>query len=62
MNVDEVEKFTALMFAAAEGQQEVVQALLQHNADVTLRDIDGETARDFAANNGHDAVVRILDK
>ena len=46
--VDKVEKFSALMFAAAEGQLEVVRALLQYKADTTLKDIDGDTARDFA--------------
>ena len=58
--VDKGERFTALMFAAAEGQQEVVRLLLHHNADVTLRDIDGDTARDFAAKNGHNEIVRMM--
>jgi ankyrin repeat protein len=48
------------MHAAAEGQAQVVQALLEHNADPTLRDVDGDTARDFATRNGHAEVVRLL--
>jgi ankyrin repeat protein len=59
---DRGERFTALMHAAAEGQAQVVQALLEHNADPTLRDVDGDTARDFAARNGHAEVVRLLPK
>ena len=58
--VDHGEKFTALMHAAAEGQLEVVQTLLQHNADTQMRDVDGDTARDFAERNGHAEVVRLL--
>jgi ankyrin repeat protein len=57
---DKVEQFTALMFAAAEGQLEVVQTLLDHRADVTLRDVDGDTALDFASQNGHSDVARLL--
>jgi ankyrin repeat protein len=56
------EHFTALMHAAAEGQAKVVQLLLQHNADPTLRDVDGDTAGDFATRNGHAEVVRLLTK
>jgi ankyrin repeat protein len=59
---DNDEKFTALMLAAAEGQAKVVEVLLKHNADATLRDADGETAREFAVKNGHAEVVRLLAK
>ena len=60
--VDKGEGFTALMFAAAEGQLEVVRVLLRHNANVSVRDVDGDTARDFAAKKGHDEIVRMLEK
>jgi ankyrin repeat protein len=60
--VDSGEGFTALMHAAAEGQVEVVKVLLEHNADPDIRDVDGDTARDFAAQNGHAEVVRLLSK
>jgi ankyrin repeat protein len=59
---DKVEQFTALMFAAAEGQLEVVQTLLDHGADVTLSDVDGDTALDFASQNGHSDVARLLSQ
>ncbi len=60
--VDTAEKFTPLMYAAAEGQVEVVEVLLKHQADPGLRDVDGDTARDFASQNGHSAVVQLLTK
>jgi uncharacterized protein len=59
--VDNGEHFTALMYAAAEGQVQVVKVLLKAGADATLKDIDGESALDFATNNGHTEVVKILE-
>lgn len=59
-SVDAEEHFTALMFAAAEGQAEVVRILLNAGADPARLDIDGESAFDFARNNGHDDVVKAL--
>lgn len=58
--IDSNEHFTALMWAAAEGQAETVKLLLTYGADVTLLDVDGDTAQSFAAQNGHTAVVNIL--
>lgn len=58
---DSVEGWSALMYAAAEGNIEVIEVLLEHNADVTLQDTDGETAADFARNNGHSDVVALLE-
>ena len=58
--IDKEEHFTALMFAAAEGQSEIVRMLLDHGADKSLRDIDGESAYDFALNNGHEEAVKML--
>ncbi len=60
--VDAEEKFTALMHAAAEGQAKVVEVLLERKADPDLRDVDGDTAKDFATQNGHAEVVRLLTK
>jgi ankyrin repeat protein len=56
------EHWTALMFAAAEGQSRIVTLLLEHGADMSLTDVDGETAADFARNNGHQDVLQILQK
>ena len=61
LNVQDTgEGWTALMFAAGEGLAEVVHVLLEHKADRTLKDVDGDTALDFARKNGHTLVVRIL--
>ena len=59
---DNSEGFTALMFAAAEGKVGVVEVLLEHNADISLRDVDGDTALGFATQNGHRAIVDRLKR
>jgi ankyrin repeat protein len=58
--IDNVEQWTALMFAAGEGQLEVVKILLEHGADPSLKDVDGDTALNFAQRNGHARVVSLL--
>ncbi|MDZ7720576.1 MAG: ankyrin repeat domain-containing protein [Balneolaceae bacterium] len=58
---DSVEGWTPLMYAAAEGNVEVIEVLLDYNADVSLLDSDGESAADFARNNGHSEVVALLE-
>jgi len=58
---DKAEGWSPLMFAAAEGNREVTEQLLEHGADPTLTDRDGETARTFADNGNHTAVVNLLD-
>ena len=57
---DHEEQFTALMFAAAEGHADVVRTLLEHGSDPSLVDIDGDTALDFAIQNGHMGVARLF--
>jgi ankyrin repeat protein len=59
---DTAEGWSPLMFAAAEGHRAVARHLLEHGADPTLTDRDGETARTFAANGNHTAVVNLLDE
>jgi ankyrin repeat protein len=59
-HTDKAEHFTALMFAASEGQTEVVKILLNAGADKTIKDKDGETALDFARNNGHSKTAELL--
>ena len=56
-----LEGFTPLMTAAAEGQAEVVRQLLDHGADRSLKDTDGDTALTFARQNGHVEVVALLE-
>ena len=58
--VDKEEHWSALMFAASEGQMEVVQTLIGKGADLNLKDIDGESAYDFAKANGHTLVAEFI--
>jgi len=58
--IDKEEHFTALMYAAAEGQLDVVRILLAYNADPALKDVDGDDALTFARNNGHTAIASLL--
>ncbi len=57
---DNVEQWTAIMFAAAEGQFEVVKTLVEHGADLSMVDKDGESAYNFAVSNGHEEVAKLL--
>ena len=50
----------SLMFAAAEGQTDVIRVLLAHGADMKVADKDGDTALDFAEKNGHQEAAKIL--
>jgi ankyrin repeat protein len=59
--IDREEHFTALMYAAAEGQLDVVKLLLANGADAKLKDVDGDNALTFAANNKHFEVVSTLE-
>ena len=58
--IDKEEHFTALMYAAAEGQLDVIKLLLAHGADPGMKDVDGDNALTFAANNRHPEVVSLL--
>ncbi len=57
---DAGEVWTPLMFAAGEGQMEVVRTLLDHGADAAMVDGDGDVAADHAVNRGHDEVAEVL--
>jgi ankyrin repeat protein len=49
--------FTPLMEAALNGQTEMVDLLLEYGADRTMRDEKGQTAGDYARQNGHAALA-----
>lgn len=57
---DSIEGWTPLMYAAAEGNIDVIEVLLDYDADVSVQDTDGETASDFARNNGHSDAAALL--
>jgi ankyrin repeat protein len=58
--IDKDEHWTALMFAASEGQLDVVKTLVSKGADLKLKDIDGDTAYNFAIQNKHEEVADYL--
>ncbi len=57
---DSHEAWTPLMFAASEGHIEVVKKILEYNPDLAHRELDGETALDFAVQRKHTAVIELL--
>jgi uncharacterized protein len=59
--VDSEEHFSPLMYAAAEGNMEVVKVLIEYGADTHLKDVDGDDAATFAARSGHLEVAEYLN-
>ena len=57
---DSVELFTAIMFAASEGQVEVFKTLRDAGANEDLLDKDGEGIEDFANANKHQEILNLL--
>ena len=51
---------TALMLAASHGRLDMVQLLVEANADVNIRDEDGSTALMCSAEHGHASIVKYL--
>lgn len=51
---------TALMIAAGSGHREATQFLLEHGADKTLTNLNGQTALDFAQEKGYQNIVELL--
>jgi hypothetical protein len=58
---ESTESFTPLMMAAGLGQTEVVELLLSRNADKSILDEDKDMAIDHARNEGHAAIVKLLE-
>ncbi|MFW6202775.1 MAG: ankyrin repeat domain-containing protein [Marinilabilia sp.] len=59
--IDDIEGFTPLMYAAAEGNAEVAKILLGNEADPSLTDEDGDDAQTFARQNNHQEIAEILE-
>lgn len=55
-----VDSLTALMVAAQNGKDAVVQALLGHGADPALQDNAGRTAADFARGQAHETLAAFI--
>ena len=60
--VDTQERWTALMFAAAEGHRENVRILLDNKADPSLKDSDGDNAAAFALQKGFKDIAIMLKR
>ncbi len=58
---DTTEGWTALMLAAAEGHQPVVEVLLHHGADLDTTDQDGDAAIDHARERGQEHIAALLE-
>ena len=54
-------KFTALMFAASNGNKKAVKLLLAKGADRTLKHWKGKTAADMARAAGHEEIALLLE-
>ena len=54
-------KFTPLMKAAEQGHVEICRTLLEHGADVMLRDSQSRTALEIARSKEHFPVVTLLE-
>ena len=52
--------YTALHYAAIDGQIQVVEALLNAGADKAVKGNDGMTALDEAQEKNHTAIVKLL--
>jgi ankyrin repeat protein len=61
-SAENADRFTPLMYAAAEGHLEVVKILVAHGADIAMKDKDGDTAESFARKNNHTEVAGYLQK
>ena len=49
-----------LLWAALAGREAIVDLLLAKNADIEATSNDGRTALSYAAENGHEGVVKLL--
>lgn len=62
LNIQDKDKYTALVYAACGNDIRQCKLLLKHNADITLQEQYGRTALHEAARKGHIDVVRLLLK
>jgi ankyrin repeat protein len=52
--------FTALLYAASRGNQEIVKKLIDSNADLNKNDLDRDTALMYAARGKHPEIITML--
>lgn len=61
-DIDCIEDEYPLIYAAENGDEDIVKALLQAGADVNQTDSDNNTALMQATENGHNKIVKLLIK
>lgn len=54
--------WTPIGFAVAHGRTEAVRVLLDHGADISVRDSEGRTLVDLASARGHEAIAQLLEQ
>jgi ankyrin repeat protein len=60
MNIIDAQGNTPLIEAARFGHDDVVRVLVEHGADLKVKNKEGQTALMLAVRNGHDDVVKRL--
>lgn len=60
INMQDLNGATALMYAAKNGQIEIIQCLLANGADCSIKTDKGSLAIDFAKRGGHKDIARLL--
>ena len=60
VNAKNIEKNTALLFAAENGNLEIVDLLIKNRADINLKNKNGDTAIKLALKNKQGKVAELL--
>jgi ankyrin repeat protein len=59
---EQTQGYTPLIWAAHRGHRDAVELLLERGADTTLPDFEGKTAADHAREQGHAALLALLER
>jgi ankyrin repeat protein len=60
VNSRTIHRATPLMWAAAQGHEELCRLLIERGADINARCIQGNTALIMATEGGHTDIVKLL--
>ncbi len=59
--MDNISGDTALILASIDGDIEIAQLLLNKGANINLKDLSGKTALDYALQNEHEEIKKLLN-